>query len=142
MSKPLNTMKKLPIIGMTCALLVTLAACTPKPPAPLSTKNPDLTQGSVEMYLQKGVTTKEQVLEKFGSPNVTTRDGSGNEIWTYQKSAQVAQSSSKKGGWTILLAGQQGRTSGFESSSRMTTLIIKFDNKNVVSDFSSRTSDF
>ncbi|MCD6056402.1 MAG: hypothetical protein K0R12_1364 [Gammaproteobacteria bacterium] len=122
-------------------MLFTLTACM-STPQPLTDKNSNLTQGNVELNLKKGVTTKAEVLEKFGSPNVTTRDSSGNDVWTYQRSAQVAQSSAKSGYWTILLAGQSGKSSGFESSSRMMTLIIKFNKNDVVSDFSSRASDF
>ena len=111
-------------------------------PQPVTNMNSQLTQGNVQLSIEVGTTTKMEVLENFGSPNITTRDGSGREVWTYQRSAQVAQSSSKSGYWTILLAGQSGSSSGFESSSRMITLIIKFDSNDVVSDFNSRTSNF
>ena len=94
------------------------------------------------MNLVVGQTTKTQVLENFGAPNITTRDGSGREVWTYQRAAQVSQSSSRSGYWTIILAGQNSSASGFESGSRMFTLIIKFDSGDVVTDFRSRTSDF
>jgi len=118
-----------------------LAACVAIP-APLSERNPAITQGNVQLHLEVGKTTKAQVLEVFGAPNVTTRDGAGREVWSYQRAAQVQQSSAREGYWTILLAGQSSRASGFERSSRMTTLIIKFDARDVVSDFRSRTSHF
>ncbi|MCB4743459.1 MAG: hypothetical protein LGB07_01000 [Sulfurovum sp.] len=94
------------------------------------------------MNLVTGKTTKAEVLENFGSPNITTRDGGGREVWTYQRTAQVSQSSSQSGYWTIILAGQSGNASGFESSSRMITLIIKFNSRDIVTDFRSRTSNF
>ena len=94
------------------------------------------------MNLVVGQTTKAQVLETFGAPNITTRDGSGREVWTYQRAAQVSQSSNRSGYWTVILAGQNSSASGFESGSRMITLIIKFDSSDVVTDFRSRTSDF
>ena len=109
---------------------------------PLSSKNSNLTQGNVQMNLQVGDTTKLEVLENFGSPNVTTRDASGQEVWSYQRAAQVAQSSSSEGYWTIIFAGQSKTASGFESSSKMITLIIKFDENDVVTDFRSRESNF
>jgi len=109
---------------------------------PLATKNSPLTQGNVQLSIQTGSTTKADVLQNFGAPNITTRDGSGREVWTYQRVAQVAQSSSRSGYWTILLAGESGSSSGFETSSRTITLIIKFDANDVVSDFNSRTSNF
>ena len=113
-----------------------------RPPQPLTERNSALTQGNIQMNLVVGQTTKTQVLENFGAPNITTRDGSGREVWTYQRAAQVSQSSSRSGYWTIILAGQNSSASGFESGSRMFTLIIKFDSGDVVTDFRSRTSDF
>ena len=101
-----------------------------------------LTQGAVQMNLVVGQTSKAQVLEVFGAPNVTTRDGSGREVWSYQRQAQVTQSTSQSSGWSILLAGSSRSASGLSTSSRMITLIIKFDENDVVSDFRSRTSNF
>ena len=124
-----------------CSVIIFLTGCITTP-QPLTERNSKLTQGNVQMSIKVGVTTKAEIIENFGSPNITTRDGSGKEVWTYQRSAQVAQSSSKTGYWTILLAGQSGSSSGFESSSKMITLIIKFNNKDVVADFKSRTSNF
>ena len=122
------------------ALILTTSCMTTT--TPLSDKNSQLTQGNVQMNLIVGETTKAQVIENFGSPNITTRDGSGKEVWTYQRAAQVSQSSSKAGYWNIIIAGQSGTASGFESSSKMITLIIKFDENDIVYDFKSRESSF
>jgi len=111
-------------------------------PEPLTERNSELTQGNVQMNLRVGQTRKSDVLETFGAPNITTRDGGGKEVWTYQRQAQVAQSSSQSGYWTVLLGGQSSDSSGFETSSRMMTLIIKFDENDVVTDFNSRSSNF
>ncbi len=126
---------------MSVILSIALFGCVTTP-APVTERNSQLTQGNVQMNLVVGETTKAQVLENFGSPNITTRDGSGREVWTYQRAAQVSQSSSKSGYWTVILGGQSGSATGFESSSRMITLIIKFDSNDVVTDFKSRTSEF
>lgn len=120
---------------------VLLAGCV-APPQPVTQRNSELTQGNVQMHLQVGSTTKAEVLDTFGAPNVTTRDGAGREVWTYQRQAQVSQSSSQQGYWTVILAGGSSNASGFESSSRMITLIIKFDEDDVVTDFRSRASNF
>ncbi|MGQ4807619.1 hypothetical protein NKDENANG_00974 [Candidatus Entotheonellaceae bacterium PAL068K] len=127
-------------IFAVCAALL-LSACV-TPPEPLSRQNSALTQGNVQLNMVVGETTKAEVLETFGAPNITTRDSAGQEVWTYQRAAQVSQSSSQKGYWTLILLGQASQASGFERSSRMTTLIIKFDENDVVSDFRSRTSTF
>ena len=136
---------RLRMVAVWSILLIGLGlvmqGCVP-PPQPLSERNSALTQGNIQMNLVVGQTTKAQVLDNFGAPNITTRDGSGREVWTYQRAAQVSQSSSRSGYWTIILAGQNSSASGFESGSRMFTLIIKFDSGDVVTDFRSRTSDF
>jgi len=133
-------MKKSRII-LSFMLYALITGCV-QAPKPLTTKNSQLTQGNVQMNLVVGKTTKADVLKNFGSPNITTRDGAGREVWSYQRAAQVAQSSSQSGYWTIILAGQSSNSSGFETSSRMITLIIKFDDKDIVTDFRSRTSNF
>ena len=111
-------------------------------PEPLTKKNSELTQGMVQMKVEVGKTSKTEILETFGGPNITTRDSSGNEVWTYQRQAQTNQSSSQSGYWTIILAGKTSEASGFETSSRMMTLIIKFDKNDIVTDFKSRESNF
>lgn len=123
------------------AAFVALSACATAPAA-VDQRNSQLTQGNVQLNLKVGQTSKAEVLEKFGSPNITTRDGAGQEVWSYQRMATVAQSSSSSSYWTILLTGESKTADGFSQSSRTMTLIIKFDNKDIVSDFRSRTSDF
>jgi len=122
-------------------LLVFLSSCV-MTPQPLTEEKSDLTQGNVQMNLIVGQTSKADVLENFGSPNITTRDGAGREVWSYQRAAQVTQSSKQSGYWTVILAGQSSSAAGFETSSRMITLIIKFNAQDIVADFRSRTSNF
>ncbi len=120
---------------------VLLTGCITAPET-LTKKNSELTQGMVQLKVEVGKTSKTEILETFGAPNITTRDSSGDEVWTYQRQAQTNQSSSQSGYWTIILAGKTSKASGFETSSRMMTLIIKFDNNEVVTDFKSRESNF
>lgn len=128
---------------LVCLVVVSaIAACTVNQPGPVDQRNSVLTQGNVQMNLVVGQTTKAQVLEVFGAPNITTRDGSGQEVWSYQRHATVSQSSSNADYWTILLAGGSRSAAGFAQTSRTMTLIIKFDHNDVVSDFRSRTSEF
>jgi outer membrane protein assembly factor BamE (lipoprotein component of BamABCDE complex) len=118
-----------------------LGGCATQP-KPVTTRNSELTHGNVQMNLKVGETTQTQVLEVFGAPNITSTDGSGQEVWTYQRSASVTQSSSSSSGWTILLAGSNRSAAGFEQTQRTMTLIIKFSDKKLVSDFRSRASEF
>jgi len=122
-------------------MLFFLASCSPEQ-KPVTTRNSELTHGNVQLNIKVGQTTQTEVLEAFGAPNITTIDGQGNEVWTYQRHATVSQSSSSSNYWTIILAGGGGGSSGFEQTSRTITLIIKFDDSDVVSDFNSRSSNF
>ena len=137
------------VFCVTIVAVVSMVACTPLPMKPVTTRNSELTHGNVQMNLKVGETTQAQVLDVFGAPNITTIDGSGQEIWTYQRAATVEQSASSRGFWTILLtgeaaatAGQSQETSGFEQTQRMMTLIIRFSDQRVVTDFRSRASEF
>jgi outer membrane protein assembly factor BamE (lipoprotein component of BamABCDE complex) len=135
-------MKRLNLsLALVASTVAALSGCV-APAQPLTDRNSQITQGNVQMNVAVGRTSKAEVLEKFGAPNVTTRDGKGNEIWSYQRAAQISQSSGRNGYWTVILGGQSGAASGFETTSRMITLIIKFDHRDIVSDFNSRESNF
>ncbi len=123
----------------TALLAVSLGACL-SPFEPLTQRNSALTQGNVQLTIKTGETTKAEILEAFGAPNVTTRDGEGREVWTYQRAGEASQGQAGVG--VLFLFGALTAQSGFESSSRMLTLIIKFDENDVVADFNSRSSNF
>ena len=134
---------------VTVLAVSSLGACTPLPTKPVTVRNSELTHGNVQMNVKVGVTTQAQILDVFGAPNITTIDGTGQEVWTYQRAGTVEQSTTSRGFWTILLtggaaavAGQSQEASGFEQTQRMMTLIIKFSDQNVVTDFHSRASEF
>ncbi|MEA1013614.1 hypothetical protein [Sphingosinicella sp. LY1275] len=113
-----------------------------------------LTHGMVQMTLRVGETTQAEILEKFGAPNITTMDGSGQEMWVYDRHATVTSDSSSGFSIGMLLGGAGGgvggggglgfgkRKSTASQSSRTMTLIIKFDGRKIVSDFRSRSSSF
>ena len=113
-----------------------------------------LTHGMAQMTLHVGKTTQYDVLQAFGAPNITTLDGSGQEVWVYDRHATVTRDES--GGFSIGMglvgAGDGvggGGLLGFgkkkakeETSQRTMTLVIKFGGDKVVSDFRSRSSSF
>ena len=129
--------------GLSMILLgLAISSAVVATPKPVDNRNSALTQGNVQLNLKVGQSTKAEVLEVFGAPNITTRDGNGQEVWSYQRHATVSQSSSKSGFFTILIAGVGSKASGFSQTMRTMTLIIKFSPEDVVTDFRSRTSDF
>ena len=106
----------------------------------------------VQMTLRVGETSQYMVLEAFGAPNITTMDGTGQEVWIYDRHATVTRDQS--GGFSIGLGVGGGgvgavgglgfgkRKSKTETGSRTMTLVIKFNEAKIVSDFRSRSSRF
>lgn len=135
-------MRKLLFVAFFSAAL---GGCVLPPAVPVTDSKNTLTTGQVQLTLQKDVTTQDQVLETFGSPNLVTLNSEGEEVWTYQRNATVSNATSSSVYGTVILFGGSTRTSGLEQSSRTMTLIIKFkmiDGLKRVSGFSSRSSSF
>lgn len=134
-------MNKVVAGGLVAAAV--LWGCVQQPSiTPVDDRNSSLTQGNVQLTINPGSTNKAEILETFGAPNVTTRDGAGQEVWSYQRAATASQSAESSEGWTVILYGQSREARGFSQTSRMITLIIKFDERDIVTDFRSRESNF
>jgi hypothetical protein len=136
----------------TCLFSVASSARDSNPVAG-DNQNP-LTHGMVQMTVHVGTTTQSEILETFGAPNITTIDGSGQEVWVYDRQATVTSSGSSGFSIGMLLGAGGGGVGGggglgFGSSKtkasqtqRSTTLIIKFGPDKRVVDFKSRSSSF
>jgi len=98
----------------------------------------NLTAGMVNKKIIKGQTSQNEVLEVFGAPNIVTKNKSGNEVWTYDKASVETGTSDVYG--TILIVGGSGSRSS--TTARTFTLMIEFDDKNIVKDFSYRSASF
>ena len=110
-------------------------------PAAARDDNP-LTSGNVSLHLQVGKTTEAEVLEAFGSPNIVTQAGTHRDVWSYQRHASVSRENDGAGFFNILVLGAGGARRATVATQRTMTLIIKFGPDHVVSDFSSRSSEF
>ena len=108
-----------------------------------------VTVGTVQREITIGMAASD-VAAVLGSPNIVTTDEERREVWMYDKiSTEVAYSKSNAGiaaliiGSDIGAGGAAGGSAGAASSSQRTlTIIIKFDENNLVRDFSYRTSRF
>jgi len=56
-----------------------------------------LSYGTASM-VKKGVTTQEEIMERFGGPDVMTTSKDGEEVWMYDKSTSTVSSSSAHSG--------------------------------------------
>ena len=136
------------MLSLIFALVIFITGCaTLKPDYP--TKN-NLTFGMVKKNLIKGETTQAEVLNLFGAPNITTKNKSGEEVWTYDKIAVTKEDAAAGlsiGGGGLAGGGVMGgaaSVSGSSSatSSRSITLIITFGNKDIVKDYAVMAQEF
>ncbi len=98
------------------------------------TQKSNLTFGVVKSKIQKGETTQDEILQIFGSPNLITKNKSNDEVWSYNK-----MSVQEKAGRTHFFVGQKASES---TSSQSFDLILTFDDKDVVKDYSVISSSF
>jgi len=122
------------LIILVAAFSILFAGCTT---IQASSKNA-LTAGIAKTEIIKGQTIQNEILEIFGSPNIITKNKSGNEVWTYDK---ISVEKSAVGGFgVIIIAG--GRKDRSIASTRTFILMIEFDDNEVVRDYSYRSSAF
>lgn len=113
-----------------CTTLFVLIGCASPDNGP---GKGNMTLGATQIMLVDGKTTKAQVLEWFGAPNIATRDKNG-EVWNYTRQGTTSQiKSSSVGAWFLLGAGVSGSSKG-QSSSYSFDLLIRFDTNDIVTD--------
>jgi outer membrane protein assembly factor BamE (lipoprotein component of BamABCDE complex) len=119
--------------------MILLAGCaTPPPPAPPPSP---LTQGNVQLSLEKGKTTQNEVLRAFGTPNISSINSDGQTVWTYQQIAVSSSSQASADLFTVILASNASSGASRQRTQRAMTLIITFDH-GVVSDYRSLATQF
>ena len=110
----------------------------------------NLTFGMIKKSLIKGQTTQSEILNLFGAPNITTRNKSGEEVWTYDKIAvskeDIAGGIGIGGGGPVgggVIGGAAG-VSGSSSSTtcRSITLVITFGDKDILKDYAVMAQEF
>ena len=108
-----------------------------------------VTVGKVQREIRMGMSAAE-VAEVLGSPNIVTTDDQRNETWIYDKISSDVTYSRSSGNVVGLIFGSSGGGAGVGSTSagststsqRTLTVIIKFDENNMVRDFSYHSSQF
>jgi hypothetical protein len=111
------------VFSLLLTLIFGLASCSHEQQ---ELPNSPFTPGQVSMTLKKGITTKQEVLNTFGSPNIVTQDSDGNSVWTYQKNASITKGGGSNFYWTVVLAGGQSGDNGIMNSTRTMTIILSF----------------
>ncbi|MDE0119897.1 MAG: hypothetical protein OXM55_07825 [Bdellovibrionales bacterium] len=128
--------KRSVVFSLTVLMTITfsIASCT-------SLKAPqksNLTPGIVKTKIHKGVTSQAEIVNLIGAPNIITKNKDGDEVWTYSRQSFDSASGGFAGG-LLLFGGSKAFSS---ASSNSFDLIITFDNKNIVKDYSAVSSQF
>ena len=98
----------------------------------------NLTPGIVKTKIQKGVTSQAEIVGLIGAPNIITKNRDGDEVWTYSRQSFDSESGGFGGGLLFF-----GGSKAFSSaSSNSFDLIITFDDKSIVKNYSVVSSQF
>lgn len=100
----------------------------------ISAEKSNLTIGIVKTKIIKGSTSQDEILKIFGSPNIISKNKSNLEVWSYNK-----MSVENKAGSTDFFSGQRASQS---TNSKSFDLIITFDDKDIVADYSVISTSF
>lgn len=100
--------------------------------------NTNLTSGRVKMEIKKGVTTQDEILKIFGSPNIITKNRGNDEVWNYNRMSYESAYGSEGGGF-IFWGGSRAASS---TTTKSFDLIITFDKNDVVKDYSLISANF
>lgn len=98
----------------------------------------NLTFSNVKKGIVKRKTTQAEIINMLGSPNLTTRNQKGEEVWTYSRQSTDSESGGSFFG--VLLAG--GNKAFSSTSSATFDLIITFNSQDIVEDYSVVQSQF
>lgn len=131
-------------------LLINGCAAMMETTKPENYQRSNLTFGMIKKNLVKGQTTQSEILSLFGAPNITTKNKSGEEVWTYDKIA-VSQEDIANGfvfggggpvGAGIMGGAVSASASKSSTTSRSITLLITFDEKDIVKDYAVMAQEF
>ena len=125
-------MKKIFFI-ICLGILPFLSACNSGDPI----HEEQMTVATMQREMKIGMSSAD-VVEILGAPNMITTDDQRRETWVYDRvSTNVSASSS--GVWLLIGGASSARQT---QNQRTLTIIVKFDENNMVRDFAYRTSTF
>lgn len=106
-----------------------------------SLETEQMTVAKAQREIKIGMSSSD-VVEVLGSPNMVTTDSQRRETWVYDRVSTNVQSSSGGAGVWLLVFGASGSKSSASTNQRTLTIIVKFDENNLVRDFAYRSSSF
>lgn len=129
------------LISIICTTsLLLLASCASE--TATTTKNP-FDALTLKENLIAGKTTQTQILQTFGAPDIVTETNSKEDVWSYSQTKHESSGGNVGAGllgWmpgpSAVLGDVWGSVRKDESSSKTVTLIVYFDKKKVLRNYS------
>lgn len=121
--------------------------------ASIANERDQITVGSVQRQVQVGMSSAD-VLNALGSPNIVSTDAERREVWVYDRVTTERIYSESSTGLLGGIGGASGdvgagvggmarqSAGAHRRSQRTLTVVIRFDQDNLVRDYSYRTSRF
>ena len=101
----------------------------------------EMTVGTVQREIHQGM-DQAAVAQALGSPNIVSKDKEGKDTWIYDKIASEVSYSTGSSGIGLLLVGLSRNSGASASTQKTLTVVIKFDDQQLVDTFSYHTSKF
>ena len=118
------------------AIILSVTACVSSGNQPGDRTN--LTFAAVKKNIIRGQTSQTEIIQLLGSPNITSKNKKGQEVWTYSKTGSASERSAVSGGFIFIGGGKAVDTTSVSTFD----LIITFDDGDMVEDYSVVTSKF
>lgn len=124
------------MLNIILILICLLVGCVGTP-EPLGETNNTAAPGIVQINIRTGVTNKIRVLQNLGSPNFVEFDPFREwSVWVYLIEAQISESPTKPGYWTISMPKKAAPPSATETIFKTKKLYISISDHNVVKEIS------
>lgn len=104
-------------------------------------KTNELTVGVVQKNIHTGM-SQDEVSIAIGSPNIVTKDSNGKETWIYDKIATEIKQKSGGGYFWLVIFGIERSHENITTNQKTLTVIIKFNEKNLVDTVTYHSSKF
>ena len=125
--------------GLVACLVLIASGCATQQSSAPSDRN--LTVGVVQKEIKVGMNSSD-VVEALGSPNMVTTDEQRREVWVDDKISTEYARKSQGAGVNLLILGFGQDKASRSTTQKTLTVVVKFDDKQKVRDFSYHTSKF
>jgi hypothetical protein len=124
-----------------CLALMLCGCAGTEPQSAPAVQEDRLTVGKVQGEIKVGLSAA-SVIAILGSPNIITTDEKRRECWVYDKVSTERVEAARSSYGTLIILGGSASDTRTTTRQRTLTIIIKFDEQNLVRDFAYNYTQF